>query len=166
MPRPKSKEELLNLSAKNFQALNDLINSYSKKEQESEFRKGTLNRNCRDVLAHVHHWHLLILEWYKVGMSGEKPAMPAEGYTWKTLPELNKVIWEKYQNVNLENAKKELKKSYNKVQKLIKKHSDEELFEKKRYKWTGTTSLGAYLISSTSSHYDWARKLIKKGMIS
>ncbi|MEL6140134.1 MAG: ClbS/DfsB family four-helix bundle protein, partial [Bacteroidota bacterium] len=30
------------------------------------------------------------------------------------------------------------------------------------YAWTGTTSLGAYLISSTSSHYDWAYKLIKR----
>ncbi len=49
-------------------------------------------------------------------------------------------------------------------QKLIEKHSDVELFEKKRYKWTGTTSLGAYLISSTSSHYDWAIKLIKRSM--
>ena len=39
---------------------------------------------------------------------------------------------------------------------------DDELFEKKRYKWTGSTSLGAYLVSATSSHYDWAFKLIKK----
>lgn len=39
---------------------------------------------------------------------------------------------------------------------------DAELFEKKRYKWTGTTLLGAYFVSATSSHYDWAYKLIKK----
>ncbi|HOP45228.1 MAG TPA: ClbS/DfsB family four-helix bundle protein, partial [Flavobacteriales bacterium] len=38
----------------------------------------------------------------------------------------------------------------------------EELFEKKRYRWTGSTSLGAYLVSATSSHYDWALKLIQK----
>jgi hypothetical protein len=41
-------------------------------------------------------------------------------------------------------------------------HSDEELFEKKRYQWTGTTSLGSYLVSATSSHYEWALKLIKR----
>ncbi|MEM7107806.1 MAG: ClbS/DfsB family four-helix bundle protein [Bacteroidota bacterium] len=45
---------------------------------------------------------------------------------------------------------------------MIEEHSEEELFEKKRYKWTGTTSLAAYLISATSSHYDWALKLMKK----
>ena len=44
---------------------------------------------------------------------------------------------------------------------IIGKHSDEELFTKKKYQWTGTTSLGAYLIGSTSSHYDWALKTIK-----
>ena len=45
---------------------------------------------------------------------------------------------------------------------LIKRHNDEELFVKKRYAWTGTTTLGSYFISATSSHYDWALKLITK----
>lgn len=44
---------------------------------------------------------------------------------------------------------------------LVRKHTDEELFTKKKQGWTGTTSLGAYLISATSSHYDWALKTIK-----
>jgi hypothetical protein len=61
-------------------------------------------------------------------------------------------------------AKTLLDASYQDIQKLIIAHTNEELFEKKRYKWTGSTSLGAYLISNTSSHYDWAIKLIKKSM--
>ncbi|SEJ82589.1 hypothetical protein SAMN05192553_1212 [Cyclobacterium xiamenense] len=140
----------------------DFIGSFSEKDQFSEFPKGTMNRNIRDVLMHLHHWHLMMMEWYTIGMKGEKPEMPAKGYTWKTTPELNKWIWEKYKDTSLEDAKKDLKSSYKKVRRLIEKHSDEELFEKKRYKWTGTTSLGAYLVSATSSHYDWAYKLIKK----
>jgi hypothetical protein len=44
---------------------------------------------------------------------------------------------------------------------LIEKHTDDELFTKKKYPWTGTTSLGAFLISATSSHYDWGLKTIK-----
>ena len=88
--------------------------------------------------------------------------MPAKGYTWKTTPDLNKWILEFYQNTSLDEAKYNLKDSFQKNQKIIENHTDDELFEKKRYKWTGTTSLGAYLISATSSHYDWALKLIKK----
>ncbi|MEM6841201.1 MAG: ClbS/DfsB family four-helix bundle protein [Bacteroidota bacterium] len=140
MSRPKTKPELLDLSQKNIDKLNCYVDSFSLEEQQAEFPEGTMNRNIRDVLAHLHHWHLMILDWYKVGIQGEKPDIPAKGYTWKTVPELNRKIWEKYK----------------------KEHSNEELFEKKRYKWTGSTSLGSYLISATSSHYDWAYKLIKK----
>jgi len=90
--------------------------------------------------------------------------MPAEGYTWKTLPDLNKKIWKDTQHLDLISAKKLLDKSFKKVQAVITNHSDNELFEKKRYKWTGSTSLGAYLIHNTSSHYHWAIKIIKKGL--
>ena len=88
--------------------------------------------------------------------------MPAPGYTWKDTPLVNLKIWEDSQSIPLKKAKKQLAQSYAEIQAIIQQHSDEELFEKKRYKWTGSTSLGAYLISATSSHYDWARKLIRK----
>ena len=103
-----------------------------------------------------------MLKWYSVGMSGDKPIMPAEGYTWKTTKALNKWILEKYSSTSLSAAKKKLKKTHQELKTKIEAHTDKELFEKKRYKWTGSTSLGVYLISSTSSHYDWALKLIKK----
>lgn len=164
MPKPKTKSELLNLSQYNFDKLTNLVNAYSQIEINKEFLKGTLNRNVKDVLAHLHHWHLMFLTWYEIGMKGEKPIMPAKGYTWKTLPDLNKKIWNDYRNVPLNDIRKMLNNSFNEVQKIINAHSNEVLFEKKRYKWTGSTSLGAYLISNTSSHYDWAFKLIKKSM--
>jgi hypothetical protein len=163
MSRPKSKPELLELSQKNFEKLNDYVDSYSTEERNVEFPVGTLNRNIRDVLAHLHHWHLMLVDWYEVGMRGEKPDIPAKGHTWKTVPELNRAIQQKYQNVPLLEVRQKLNESFAKVRKIIEQHSDEELFEKKRYPWTGSTSLGAYLISATSSHYDWAYKLIKKG---
>jgi hypothetical protein len=162
MARPANKTELLDSSRKNFELLMDFIGSFSEKEQKSEFPKGTMNRNIRDVLMHLHHWHLMMIDWYTIGMKGEKPEMPAKGYSWKTTSELNKWIWEKYKDTPLEEAMEKFKSSYKKVRRLIEKHSDEELFEKKRFKWTGTTSMGAYFVSATSSHYDWAIKLIKK----
>ncbi len=162
MPRPKTKEELLSLSQLNFKMLMDFVESFNEEDQKKEFPPGTLNRNMRDVLAHLHQWHLMMLDWYKVGMAGEKPDIPAKGYTWKTTSQLNTTIQKQYSNTNLAEVKGLLQKSFKKVFALIETHTDEELFEKKRYKWTGTTSLGAYLVSATSSHYDWALKLIKK----
>lgn len=162
MPRPKNKIELLELSAKNYEKLMAFINAKSVDEQEMEFPEGYLNRNIRDVLCHLHHWHLMMKDWHDVGMAGKKPEMPAKGYTWKTTPELNAVIQKQYENTPLDDAKDLLADSYEQIQKIINQYSNDELFEKKRYKWTGTTSLGAYLVSATSSHYDWAFKLIKK----
>ena len=162
MPRPRSKSELLELSKINYDKLMELINSFSPEQQQGEFPPGTMNRNIRDLLAHLHEWHLMFLQWHDTGMTGEKPDIPARGYTWKTVPDLNRVIWEKYRDTPLAVIRKRFAESHRKVRNLIDQYSDEELFEKKRYKWTGSTSLGAYMISATSSHYDWASKLIRK----
>ena len=162
MPRPTNKDELITLSHKNFQKLNEYIDTFPEEELHREFPEGFLNRNIRDVLAHLHHWHLMMMDWYRVGMQGEKPDIPAKGYTWKTVPDLNRVIWLKYKSVDLQEVRKSFNDSHTAIHKVIESHSDQELFEKKKYRWTGTTSLGAYLISATSSHYDWAYKLIKK----
>lgn len=162
MPVPKTKKELIQQSQKNYQQLNELIDSFSNEEQVSEFRKGTMNRNIRDVLAHLHHWHIMFIDWYEVGMKGDKPDMPAKGYSWKDTKELNKKIWEDYRNHKLDNIRIVLNDSYLELQKIIDKHTDAELFEKRRYKWTGSSSLSTYIRANTSSHYNWAYKLIKK----
>lgn len=165
MSRPKTKTELLELGKLNFDKLMNYVDGFSEEEQNKEFPEGTMNRNIRDVLAHLHHWHLMMMEWYQVGMSGKKPKMPAKGYTWKTTPDLNRWIWEEYNSMPLDEAKYQLKKGFSNLRKIIEVHSNEELFTKKHYKWTGTTSLGSYLVSATSSHYDWAYNLIKKGKV-
>ncbi|CAM1361644.1 conserved hypothetical protein [Tenacibaculum sediminilitoris] len=130
MPKPKPKKELLELSQANYRKLLELVNSYSNSEVEMEFPVGTLNRNIKDVLAHLHKWHLMVLCWYNVGMKGKKPDMPAKGHTWRTLPKLNQEIWVKYKDIELKEAKELLGESYKRTQNVIKQHSDKELFEK------------------------------------
>lgn len=162
MPRPKTKIELMELSQNNYDKLMDFIHKFSKEEQHQDFPEGTMNRNIRDVLGHLYHWHLMLLEWHKVGMTGEKPEMPAKGYTWKTTSALNHWIWEQYNETPLTTIKEMLANSHQTVWETMNQYTNDELFEKKRYKWTGSTSMAAYFISATSSHYDWAFKLIKK----
>ena len=162
MGRPKNKAELKELSNSNFQKLMELVEDKKQVDHSVEFPAGYLNRNIKDVIAHLHEWHNMFLTWYKEGMKGVKPHMPKEGYTWKTLPDLNREIWNTYKDHKLEDVVKKLKSSHSQMESLIDGHSNEDLFTKKKYKWTGSTSMGAYLISATSSHYDWAIKLIKK----
>ena len=88
-------------------------------------------------------------------MSGKKHVIPAKGYTFQTLNGLNQKIWKKYKNKKLEKAVKMLQKSHNEVMALIERHNDDELFTKNKYDWTGTETLGTYLIYVTSDHYEW-----------
>ena len=162
MSRPKNKSELLEISSNNYQALTNYVENLSLEELNMEFPEGFLNRNVRDVLAHLHHWHIMMLDWYEKGMKGDQPDMPARGYSWKTAPALNLSIREMYKDIPLKKVVKLLNTSYQEIQNIIRSHNDDELFTKKKYRWTGSTSLGAYLISASSSHYAWALKLVAK----
>ena len=163
MARPVNKSELLKAADDQFAKLWKLIDSFSEEEQNALFLFEDRDKNLRDVLVHLFEWHQMVQNWHKTGtLDGGIPAVPGEGYTWKTLPDLNKEIWKKYQNTSLQSAKAMLKDSHDMILELVKPHSDEELFSRNVYKWTKTSTLGAYFISCTSSHYDWAMKKLKK----
>lgn len=162
MARPQDKTALISQTETNYQQLGELISQFSPAAQESPFLFENRDKNIRDVLVHLHEWQQMMAEWYRVGMSGAKPTMPKAGYTWRTTAELNQVIWQAYQETSLAEAQQLLAQSHQEMLQLIEQHTNEELFTKKYYPWTGTSSLGSYLVSSTSSHYDWALKKIRK----
>jgi hypothetical protein len=160
MARPTNKEGLLNESQKSFNQLFELVDSIPNGEKVVVGVNGEWS--VKDVLAHLCAWHSLIETWYIEGRAGNRPEMPALGYTWKTTPQLNERIFQDRKNESLDLVFQNLGSSHSKVQGIIEKHSDEELFTKKRYPWTGSTSMGSYFVSATSSHYQWAIDLIKK----
>jgi hypothetical protein len=122
----------------------------------------TRDKNLRDVLVHLYEWHQMIKRWHREGtVNGGMPAVPGEGYTWRTLPELNQKIWERYQNVSLDDSKTMLHESHAMIVSLIGSHTNDELFSKGIYRWTKTSTLGAYFVSGTSSHYEWAMNKVK-----
>ena len=163
MARPTSKKDLLEVSEENFTKLFSLVDTFDEDAQVAEYIfDNNRDKNIRDILTHLHHWHLMVLEWYEVGMRGEKPDIPAKGYNWRTTPALNREIWKMYQETTFQESIVLLIGSHKEVTNIIKSHSNEELFEKKQYKWTGNNAMGAYFASSTSSHYDWAMKHLKR----
>lgn len=162
MPRPTTKTELLKASDENFAKLQVIVDSFTPEQMIGQFPFDDRDRNVRDVLAHLTAWHDLLLNWEKSNMAGNAAPFLRGGYNWKTCPAMNIEIWREYQDVDLETVRKRLAKSHGAVQKMIAKYSDEELFTKKFYLWTGTSSLGAYCVSATASHYDWAVKKLRK----
>lgn len=160
MARPTTKEDLLKQAESNYDKLQELIEPVDRKLVE---KPGACEDwSIKDILAHLHEWHEMVLSWQEIGEKGEVPAIPSEKYNWKQTPELNHDIYEKYKNTPLKEIEKKFAQSHKKVMDVINAHTNKQLFTRAHYKWTGNNALGAYLISSTSSHYDWAIKLIKK----
>lgn len=54
-----------------------------------------------------------------------------------------------------------LEKSHREVMDLAETFTNEELFSKGIYPWTGSSTLGSYFVSNTASHYNWAVKKLK-----
>ena len=182
MPRPQNKTDLLVLAEKNYDELIKFIDSMSEDEKSTPFDFSSLNKkeahwtrdkNARDVICHLTEWHKLLLKFVAENtknVSGgksenKKPAVVyqflPEPYNWKNYGDMNRAIWQNCQNITTEKALADFAESHKKLMELAKSFSDEELFEKKHFAWTGTTNLGAYFISTTSSHYDWAIKKLK-----
>ncbi|GHT07611.1 hypothetical protein FACS189432_01580 [Bacteroidia bacterium] len=161
MARPVTKTDLIIAANGQFDKLWKLIDFMTESEQTGTFGFEDRDKNLRDVLIHLYEWHQLLLNWANANRKGEqKPFLP-EPYNWKTYPQMNVEFWEKHQKTSLIDSKKRLKESHSNVMNLIETFSNEELFTKKYFPWTGTTNLGSYCVSATSSHYDWAMKKIK-----
>jgi len=162
MARPTTKQELIKASNEQFDKLWQLIDSIPEKERQGTFGFEDRDRNIRDILVHLYEWHQLLLKWIEANQNGNSQPFLPEQYNWKTYPNMNIEIWQRHQTTSYEDAEKMLKASHLQAMQLIETFSDEELFTKKYFSWTGTTSLGSYCVSATSSHYDWAIKKIRK----
>lgn len=171
MARPTTKDDLVSASNDNFNLLWEAIEMLTEKELKTEFNFNhdekkkeahwKRDKNLRDVLIHLYEWHQLLINWIDSNMSGKaKPFLP-EPYNWKSYGEMNVELWKKHQNTLLEDSKTMLRDSHNKVMERIASFTNEELFSKKVFSWTGTTTLGSYCVSATASHYDWAIKKLK-----
>ena len=174
MARPRTKAELLDAASAQYRKLEQLVASMGAPMQEATFtftgdRKHMephwrRDRDLRDVLAHLHSWQRMLVDWVSANRAGSpRPFLP-DGYHWRTPPALNQRIWAEYQDMSLERVSAMLADSHADVLALIEGVSDEELFTKAYFSWTGTTSLGSYCVSATSSHYDWALKKLRVHM--
>ncbi|WP_186577965.1 ClbS/DfsB family four-helix bundle protein [Aquibacillus kalidii] len=155
----KSEKEILLLESDiRFKALFEILESVPSRKRSITIETEERDKSFRDVFMHLYEWHAMLERWYREGMDGDIPFMPAPGYKWSSIKLLNKQIWESYQDVTLNQAIKKLKLSHERVMDLIRLHTNEEIMTKKYYKWTKTSNLYSYFAANTSNHYKWAIK--------
>lgn len=173
MPKPTTKDELLVAATTQFDKLSKLIDSMTADEQNADFcfeikekdkeAHWKRDRNLRDVLIHLYEWHQLLINWVKANQNSNNiVSFLPKPYTWKNYGGMNTAFWENHQATSYEDSRKMLLESHKNIINIIQSFSNEELFTKAYFKWSGSTSIGAYCVSATSSHYDWAIKKIKR----
>jgi hypothetical protein len=162
MPRPTSKTQLLEQARTGYAKLQADLTPLSPAEMTAPDMVGPWS--IKDVLAHLLAWQHMVRDWYLAGKRGETPATPSEQYTWREIPALNQAIYETHRDRPLADVQAEFEASHQEIVELMEAMSNDELFTPQVYAWTKSTTLGSYFTSATSSHYEWARKEIRKGL--
>lgn len=119
--------------------------------------------SVKDVLGHLIEWQQMNLDWYAAGRRGEKPTIPAPGYTLRELPRLNQAIYRKHHRRSLRAVLHDYERYHALMLDLIDKLSDKELITLGHFSWTGPSwTLSDYLRASTAAHYLWASTRIRR----
>ncbi len=162
MSEPATKETLLKDIRTERKALEEFLAALTPQQM---IQPGAIAEwSVKDVLAHLAEWEQLLLAWYQAGLRGDVPPLPAPGYSWRQMDELNQVIYEKYRDEPSEGVLDFFRTSYLQVLEAVQAMSQDELFTPGQFTWTKKNVLADYIIPCTSEHYDWARKEMLKGL--
>src|SRR5512144_2071625 len=105
--------------------------------------------SVKDILGHLIEWQQMNLDWYAAGVRGERPAMPAPGFTLRELPRLNEMIYHKHHNSSLQAVMRDYRSYHDRVVALISDLPDADLVTLGRFSWTGPSwTLSDYLRAS------------------
>lgn len=156
-----SKQELLGSIEKEHDTFVMLLDSIPKYRYRERGVWGD-GWSIKDLLAHLTAWEQMVLRWYREGVAGGKPAVPAQGFKWNQTPLLNQVIWRRYRRKAIEAIFADFDASYREIHAITAALRDEELFTPGYYPWTGENALITYLGANTCSHYRTATEILRR----
>lgn len=159
MSRFETKQELLDDATTARAKLEKLLDEIPSRAKTTEVIDGM---SVKDFLAHRTEWGRMMLGWLSQARAGETPAVPAEGYTWGQLNELNGEIHDRFADIRLDEAERSFTEVHDELLAVMGACSEDELFTKKYYAFTGTSDLATYFTSATGGHYRSAYKHINR----
>ena len=156
-----SKEEWIESIETEHHRLAELVSSIPRDRYLEEGVWGD-GWNIRDLLAHLTEWEQMFLTWFRAGLEGGHPEMPAKGYKWNQTPNLNRAIWERYRQKPVEEVLADFETSFQEIFSLAQELSPQELLTAGHFTWTGKNPLTTYLGANTTSHYRTATKILRR----
>lgn len=169
MPQPQDKQSLIQKAQEDFNALMEALTSADKQLLETNFLPKETKAKCttfeqgenmRDVLTHIYEWQRLQVAFVENIRKGEPKDFIPDPYrkNYKEMDEVNRL---RHQSTSLNQAIALLQGSHPEIMALLESFTEEELFGKKVFKVTYTTTMAAYFVSVTISPYGQALKRLK-----
>jgi len=162
MATPTNKDELLRAIADDYAKLAaELATIPAERTGTKELdghAKGT-SMSVRDLVAYLVGWGRLVLKWHDRRTRGLAVDFPETGFKWNELGRLAQKFYADHAQHDFRTLTAELEKTTNKIVRLVKSMSNEELYETAWYdRWT----LGKLIQLNTSSPFKNAKARLRK----
>ena len=154
-----SKQQFVDEIVKERTKLEDLLGQIPAEDKLIEVTDGM---TVKDFLAHRTEWGRMMIRWLHEAREGKTPAVPTERFRWNQLKELNAEIHDRFELMSLDQVEREFNSVHDRLFQLVQTTTEDELFTKQYYTFTGSSDLVTYLNSATASHYRSARRHIQK----
>jgi len=129
---------------------------------EAKLEEVTDGMSVKDFLAHRAEWGRMMIAWYEAAKAGKPVAVPSERFKWNQLDALNAEIHERFADTPLAAVERDFAKVHDRLAAMVEEMSEDELFTKHHFAFTGTSDLATYVNSASAAHYRSAGKHIRK----
>lgn len=169
MPKPENKAQLIASAQADFEALMQTIEDADSQALTTPFVPSAKESKCatfqqgmdaKDLLVHALEWQRLQADFVDNIRKGTPKDFIPEPYR-KDYKAMDRANFEKHRTTSFAEALAMLRESHTSMMRLMESFSEEELFGKKIFKVTYTTTMAAYFISVTSSPYSQSLKKLK-----
>ena len=158
MPAATSKGELLSVSRKEYDKLDELL---SRVDSGVALVKDDDYTSIKDMVAHRSHWIGLFLGWYTDGAAGRDVFFPAEGYKWSDLKRYNADLRAQQADLGWLDARAALDASNLGLNDFIEARSEDELYGGPMAGVNNNWTAGRWAEAAGPSHFRSAAKYVR-----
>lgn len=158
MPAAASKDDLLNVTRKEFARLQRVIDGFPgglRLEPDAE------ETSPKDVIAHRTHWITLFLGWYRDGAAGRTPDIPAPGYKWNQLKAYNAALRAAQSGLDWDEARSMLEQAHGRLMDFIQSLDNSALYGAPMQGGGNHWPAGRWAEAAGASHYRSAAKYLR-----
>ena len=107
--------------------------------------------SVKDTIMHIVSWEQRLIGWVNAAAQGDEPVLPAPGYTWDQMDELNEQTYLQQKHRGLQDILASFHASLNLIFLALERFDDETL----NSKYLGEDSLlWRYFAENTYEHYE------------